>query len=157
MTKSTDPKQINKIAEETIEKLSTLNCFQEIRKMENKIYDYECPWDKTFYGRCQNELPKIAGIIQEAFNELSSLLEQYIAVRKVEMLINKKLIKVGNKTIQLSREPGDSLLSDFAKSEVIELVKSVSYLNGWIVRVTNLFQVCRSHIGNQGINGVKKG
>jgi len=147
-----NPTDINKVAKETIERLTARNYFDEVKKIEQSIYDNKNSFNKAFYWSCQDKLNWINGEMRTAYGELKALLETFTAVRKVDLLQNKKCISVNGSIITLSREPGNDLLTEFVYSEITDLLSANILLISWLNRIESTITTCRNHIyGNGGI------
>ena len=155
MTNKVDYKKLNKLAVDSFQNLENNKVFSEIQQAEDEFYQLQSVGHKNFYGKWQSKLVKINGQIQDTYGTLSCMLESYIAIRKTEMLLDRRNIEVNGKMVSLSREPGDALLTDFAKSEVKDLLRTVRKLEDWRNRIISLTLTCRSMIGEKGVGNGK--
>jgi len=145
--------EINKTAKETFERLTQQDYFNKVKQIELKIYENKNGFNKALYWQCQDQLNFINGEIRIAYAELKALQDTYTAVRKVEMLQNKKSIVVNGKLVSLSREPGNDLLTEFVYSEITELVSVITVVYHWLFRINEDILVCRNH--TYGSSGLK--
>ena len=144
-------KDLNKTAKDSYKVLEDHKYFEEVKEIEQEIYDNKNAFNKVFYFNCQDKLNQINGEFRTTYGELKALQDTYIAVRKVEMLQNKKCICVNNTVVNLSREPGNDLLTEFARSEITELTSKVSIIYNWLLRIEGSILVCRNHVYGSGL------
>ena len=138
-------KDLNKTAQDSYEVLEQHKYFDEIKRIEQEIYDNKNAFNKVFYWHCQDKLNQINGEFRTTYGELKALMETYTAVRKVELMQNKKVMIVNGTVINLSREPGNELLTEFARSEITNLVSKTIVLYSWLMRIEGSIITCRNH------------
>jgi hypothetical protein len=147
-----NPKELNELAKNQMEALEALEIFKTISLAEDEFYNYVSFGHKKFYGVWQNKMVKVYGHLRNAYGSLNFLVENYVAIRKAEMLVDKRNIQVNGELVQLNREPGDALLTEFAMSEISELVKCTSKIDDWIARTLSIVQTSRNCIGSTGVS-----
>jgi len=129
--------ELNEYATGKIKYLTEHKYFEIIKQTDKEMAENHDPFNKGFYLSKQDKISEAYGEILIAFRRLKSRLLVYIAHRKFEKSIEAE---TNGKKL-----PGNEIVEDLIRAEVLDLYHGMLILKGWVERGENSIRTCRSH------------
>jgi hypothetical protein len=141
--------ELNKYAIDKIKYLTEHKYFKIIKQTDKEMALNHDPFAKGFYLSRQDKISEAYGEILIAFRKLKARLLVYIAYQKFQKAIEAETNK--------KKLPGNDILEDMIRGEVLDLYHGMLILKGWVERGENSIRTCRSHsYGNNEEPGDKE-
>lgn len=129
---------LNEYAIKKIKSLTDHKYFEIIKTIDRKMAENHDPFAKGFYLSQQDKLNEAYGEILIAFRKLKGRLLVYIAQRKFEKAVEAESDK--------KKLPGNEILEDTIRAEVLDLYHGMLICKGWVERGENSLRTTRSHV-----------
>jgi len=134
--------EYNEYATKKMNSITEHKYFATIRAVDQALATQMDPFNRGFYLHQQDVLSNAYGEVLIAYRHMKGKLFGYIAVRKLEMVVEAKLNK--------EKLPSNDALEDVISAEIIDVYNAMLILRGWVERGKNSLQSCRSHTYGDG-------